>query len=106
MTSEEALADLAQQLRAHIVPDFDNLTIAPEEDDCPPIFAVYPMHKMTHDEVVSACKEMATIIRDVIPESPDGWSAAIIVEPWYGIDRTIYFIGWAGRTDEWQLANA
>jgi hypothetical protein len=107
MTNDHTLDELARELRSRISPDFESLTVVPEEEDgVPPIFAVYPTRLMAESEIVSACQEMAIVIRRAIPDKSDGWSAAIIIEPWSGNRRSIYSLGWAGRADHWELAIA
>jgi hypothetical protein len=94
------LNQLARDLRSQMSPQFDHLTIVPEEDGLP-IFAIYPARFLTQDEVTSACEKMAKTIRRMIPERSNGWATSIIVEPSFGTGRGVYFIGWAGRGDQW-----
>lgn len=49
------------------------------------------------------CRSMATVIRHVMPERPDGWAASIHAEQYGSPTMGIYFIGWAGRPDKWHL---
>jgi len=97
---EHDLNQLASDLRSQISPQFDHLTVASEEEG-PQIFAIYPTRFLTPAEVVSACEKMAVTIREVISERPNEWAASIIVEPSFGTRRGVYFLGWAGRADQW-----
>jgi hypothetical protein len=60
--------------------------------------------RLTTDEMVLICREMAALIRRRIPERPDGWAAAIYPANGPGIPMGVYEIGWAGRPDEWRLS--
>jgi len=91
---------LTRDLRSRMAPQFDHLTIVPEEDGLA-TFAIYPACFLTQEEVISACKKMAETIRRVIPERSNGWATSIVVEPSFGTKRGVYFIGWAGRSDQW-----
>ena len=97
---EHDLDQLMRELRSQMSPQFDHLTIVPEEDGLA-IFAIYPASFLTQEEVTSTCEKLAKTVRRVIPERSNGWATSIVVEPSFGTRRGVYFIGWAGRSDQW-----
>ena len=70
------------------------------------LFSLSPARKLTTDEMVAVCRLMAAKIRANIPERPDGWAAAIRFWQYGGSlmqPMGVYFLGWAGRADSWQI---
>lgn len=58
---------------------------------------------MTTEDMVSICRDMAEVIRRDIPERSDGWSCAICPGNAPLQPMGVYYLGWAGRADEWYL---
>ena len=83
-------ADLIARELSRISPLVDYANALPEKVDGTQLFLFEVNRTLTTDEMVSICRDMATMIRREIPERPDA-------------SMGIYFIGWAGRSDKWHL---
>jgi hypothetical protein len=59
--------------------------------------------RLTTDEMISICRDMSAVIRREMPERPDGWAALILADQYGASVMGSYFVGWAGRADEWRL---
>lgn len=66
-------------------------------------FEFWTTRRLTTDEMVAICREMAALIRRRIPERLGGWAAAIYPANGPGMPMGVYEIGWAGRHDRWRL---
>lgn len=75
-----------------------------EEEEDIQSFLFWTTRLVTTDEMITICKSMAVIIRREIPERPDGWAAAIYPSSFPPTAMGVYYIGWAGRPDEWHLS--
>lgn len=65
---------------------------------------IKPLRLLTYAEVAAYCKDIASIIRKKVPEKPDGWAAAILVERIFGDPMGVYFLGWADQPDQGKFA--
>lgn len=103
MTKELDWAALEEDLRSQLPSDFSRVFVG-EKDDEKGVRHVFllPTRLMTHDEVVTACKEIAPIIRGRIPERADGWAAGICIQRISGDAMGVYYVGWAGHEDLWK----
>jgi hypothetical protein len=72
-------------------------------EDGTEVFILTVEKRLTTDEMVSICRDMAAIIRREIPEKEDGWAASIDADQYPRETMGVYFIGWAGRADRWHL---
>lgn len=66
-------------------------------------FMMWTTRLLTTDEMISLCQKLAMTIRREIPERPDGWAARILAGNLPAMIMGDYYIGWAGRADEWHL---
>lgn len=103
MTRDLNWAALEEELRSRLPSGFSHVLVG-EKDDEKGVRYVFlrPRRLLTHDEVVTACKEIAAIIRGRIPERGDGWAAALGIQRISGDAMGIYYLGWAGHEDLWQ----
>lgn len=102
MTEYYDADQIAREL-SRISPLVDYANALPEKVDGTQLFLFAVNRTSTTDEMVSICRDMATVIRREIPERPDGWAASIHAEQYGAASMGIYFIGWAGRSDKWHL---
>lgn len=93
---------IAKEL-AKISPDVDYAVAHDEKTDGSEIFVFFAIRILTTDEMVSICRDMATVIRREIPERSDGWAASILATKYAGPIMGVYNVGWAGRADTWKL---
>jgi len=76
----------------------------PRDKDGMQPFIFWTTRLVTTDEMITICRDMAAIIRREIPERPGGWAAAIYPSNRPLTAMGVYYIGWAGRPDEWHLS--
>lgn len=102
MTNSLDWAQLEGDLRVHLLSDFSDVLVGREDDQngTRDVFLL-PRRLLTNEEVLAICKEIAPIIRARIPESADGWAAAIGVQRLSGGVMGIYRLGWRDHADEW-----
>jgi hypothetical protein len=100
----ETKDQLERELRK-VSPEIGSVSLL-EKVDGTQQFYLKPARLLTTDEMVAICQQLAREIRKRIPERPDGWAALIhfwqhggsLMQP-----MGVYFFGWAGRADCWQL---
>lgn len=102
MTNDYDAELIAQKLR-HASPDVEGTSAHSMKEDGVQTFMIWTTRQLTTDKMVSLCRNMAAVIRREIPERPDGWAARILAGNLPAMIMGDYYIGWAGRADEWQL---
>lgn len=101
MTNGFDRAKLEGELRALLSPDFSRVSVGDREDEngMRPIFLL-PHRLFTREEIVAVCKSVAPIIRGRIPERPDRWTAAIIIQRISWEVMGVYYLGWTNHPEE------
>ena len=104
MSSDLDWATLESDLLARLQPDFSDVLVG-EQDDEDGIRHVFilPDRLLTHDELVTACKKIAPVIRSRILEKPNHWRVSIGIQRISGGIMGIYYLGWADHPDEWEF---
>ena len=102
MTGNYDVNLIAKELR-QISSDIDYAVAHDEKKDGYEIFVFFAIRKLTTDEMVSICRDMATVIRREMPERLNGWAASIHAAQYGALTMGYYSIGWAGHPDEWYL---
>lgn len=101
MEREYDMKTLEQKLRG-VSPSVHHLHALSEKDGAQ-TFHFWTTHKVTTNDMISICREMAKVIRRELPEKPNGWAAAIYPGNRPTTPMGVYNIGWKGRPDEWHL---
>jgi hypothetical protein len=103
MTEDQESARIARKL-LNVSPDVQQAYACPIEEDGIQDFIFWTSRLVTTNEMITICRNMAVIIRREIPERRDGWAAAIYPSNLPPAAMGVYYIGWAGRPDEWHLS--
>lgn len=93
---------IAQDLR-NVSPDVDDASAFSVKQDGIQSFMFWTARLLTTDEMLVLCRELAVAIRREIPERPDGWAARLMAGNEPAMIMGDYYVGWAGRADEWHL---
>lgn len=96
-------ADLIAQKLRGVSPDVEGTSAFSVKKDGIQSFTFWTTHLLTTDEMVELCRKLAVVIRREIPERSDGWAARILAGNLPVMIMGDYYIGWAGRADEWHL---
>jgi hypothetical protein len=102
MTRNYDAESIAQNLR-DVSPDVEDASAFSVKKDGIQTFMFWTTHQLTTDEMILLCRELAVAIRREIPERPDGWAARLLAGNLPARVMGDYYIGWAGRADEWHL---
>jgi hypothetical protein len=102
MTENYNADQIARDL-GRISPLVDYARALPGNVDSAQEFGFVTNRTVTTDEMVSICRDMATVMRREMPERADGWAALIHAKQYGASSMGIYFIGWSGRSGEWRL---
>lgn len=96
-------ADLIAQKLRDVSPDVEDTSAFSVKKDGIQSFTFWTTRLLTTDEMVELCRKLAVVIRREIPERPDGWAARLLAGNEPVMIMGDYYIGWAGRADEWHL---
>ncbi|MBX3503631.1 MAG: hypothetical protein KF889_29670 [Alphaproteobacteria bacterium] len=102
MTSRYDAYEVAQNLRS-VSPDVKGTSAFSMKEDGIQPFIVWTTRLLTSDEMNSLCQKLATAIRREVPERSGGWAARILAGNLPAMIMGDYYVGWAGRADEWHL---
>lgn len=102
MTRHYDAESIAQNL-CDVSPDVEGSSAFSVKKDGIQSFMFWTARPLTTDEMILLCRELAAAIRREIPERPDGWAARLLAGNEPAMVMGDYYIGWAGRADEWHL---
>lgn len=102
MTEDYDADQTAEKLRS-VSTDVEGISAYRKREDGIQPFHFWTTRLLTTDEMISLCREMAVVIRRDIPERPDGWAARLLPGNLPMRIMGDYYVGWAGRADEWHL---
>jgi len=78
--------------------------VDPEDPDDVRMILAWISADLPADTAESLCLGWAQIIRKSLPERLDGWSSAIVVIRPLGSPLGVYFMGWTGHDDAWDIS--
>jgi hypothetical protein len=101
--AEDFNADQIAQKMGQLSPLVDYVSALSEKLEGTQVFLFAVKRWLTTDEMVSICRDMASVIRREIPEGSNRWAASIHAQQYDTSTMGIYSIGWAGHPDKWRL---
>lgn len=96
-------ADLIAEKLHGVSPDIRRVSAFSKRGDGIQPFLLSTTRLLTTEEMISLCRELAVVLRREIPERRAGWAARILAGNLPAMIMGDYYIGWAGRSDKWEL---